>query len=101
MKQIELAKDGTLSVLTNEKLDDVKRVLVTRKGSLYGWLFYPDGERPKGTWRHYEGEITCSECGASFFDEIMDLTGNEVPHYCPDCGAEMEEDEPEKEKDIS
>ncbi len=44
MKQIWLEKDGTLQVLTDENLDDVKRVLVTQKGSIYGSLFYPDFE---------------------------------------------------------
>lgn len=91
MKRIWLEKDGTLQVLTDESLDDVKRVLVTRKGSLHGGLFYP--EKPNGTWRHYEGEITCSECGSIFFDEIMDLCDSDVPKFCPNCGAVMIEEE--------
>lgn len=45
----------------------------------------------KGTWRHYEGEITCSECGSSYYDEIMDLCDSDVPKFCPNCGAEMRE----------
>lgn len=49
-------------------------------------------EKPSGTWRHYEGEITCSECGSSFYDEIMDLCGSDVPKFCPHCGADMRED---------
>ena len=43
----------------------------------------------KGEWRHYEGMLYCSECGAEFYDEIMEYTGDEVPKHCPDCGADM------------
>ena len=43
----------------------------------------------RGTWRHYEGMLYCSECGAEFYDEIMEYTGDEVPKHCPDCGADM------------
>lgn len=50
-------------------------------------------KRPNGTWRHYEGEITCSECGSIFFDEIMDLCDSDVPKFCPNCGAVMIEEE--------
>ena len=42
-----------------------------------------------GTWRHYEGMLYCSGCGAEFYDEIMEHTGDEVPKHCPDCGADM------------
>ena len=43
----------------------------------------------KGTWRHYEGMLYCPKCGAEFYDEIMEYTGDEVPKHCPDCGADM------------
>lgn len=39
-----------------------------------------------GKWRHYEGMLYCSKCGAEFYDEIMEYTGDEVPKYCPQCG---------------
>lgn len=42
----------------------------------------------KGEWRHYEGMLYCSKCGAEFYDEIMEYTGGEVPKFCPDCGAD-------------
>lgn len=45
--------------------------------------------RAKGMWRHYEGEIECSECHTRYYDEIMDLNGDDVPKYCPHCGAYM------------
>lgn len=50
----------------------------------------PSEELKRGKWRHYEGMLTCLECGADFYDEIMEYTGDEVPHFCPDCGANME-----------
>jgi len=40
-------------------------------------------------WRHYEGQLTCSECGAVFYDDIMEYCGDDVPKFCPDCGADM------------
>ena len=39
-----------------------------------------------GYWRHYEGMLYCSKCGAEFYDEIMEHCGDDVPKYCPDCG---------------
>ena len=50
-------------------------------------------ERKTGTWRHYENNLTCSECGDVFYDDIMDYCGDKVPHYCPNCGAKMEGNE--------
>ena len=49
----------------------------------------PSARSKIGTWRHYEGTLTCSECTASFDDSSMDFCGDDVPHFCPDCGAEM------------
>ena len=50
-----------------------------------------DSENPNkcGIWRHYEGMLYCPKCGAEFYDEIMEYTGDEVPKHCPDCGADM------------
>ena len=45
-----------------------------------------------GRWRHYEGMLTCSECGMEFYDDIMEYCGDHVPKFCPDCGADMRED---------
>lgn len=48
-----------------------------------------------GTWRHYERMLTCSECGTVFDDDIMEYFGEEVPKYCPECGAKMDAGETE------
>lgn len=48
-------------------------------------------ERKKGKWRHYEGYLTCSECGTEYDDDIMTHCGDDVPKFCPDCGADMRE----------
>lgn len=50
-------------------------------------------ERKNGSWRHYEGELTCSECAVTIYDDIMSLLGDDVPRFCPNCGANMEEDQ--------
>lgn len=50
-------------------------------------------ERKKGKWWHYEGMLTCSECGMEFYDDIEEYCGDDVPKFCPDCGAEMSEGE--------
>ena len=50
----------------------------------------PSAEPKTSKLRHYEGVLTCMECGAEFYDDIMEYTGDEVPHFCPDCGANME-----------
>lgn len=49
----------------------------------------PSVQPPTGKWRHYEGTLTCSECGTEYYDEIMELCGDEVPKFCPNCGARM------------
>ena len=46
-----------------------------------------------GRWRNYEGILTCSVCGMEFYNDIMEYTGDEVPHYCPNCGAFMENED--------
>ena len=46
----------------------------------------------RGRWRHYEGMLTCSECGMEFYDDIMEYCGDHVPKFCPDCGADMRKD---------
>ena len=43
-----------------------------------------------GYWRHYEGYLICSECGAEYYDEIMEYCGDDVPKFCPNCGKNME-----------
>lgn len=45
-----------------------------------------------GRWRHYEGMLTCSECGMEFYDDIMEYCGDHVPKFCPNCGAYMRKD---------
>lgn len=48
-------------------------------------------QEPKtGHWRHYEGMLICSKCGTEFYDDIMEYCGDDVPKYCPNCGARME-----------
>ena len=47
-------------------------------------------ERKLGSWRHYEGNLTCSECAVTIYDDIMSLLGDDVPRFCPNCGAKME-----------
>ena len=53
----------------------------------------PLRERQTGRWRHYERMITCSVCNTEYYDEIMEYLGDDVPKYCPSCGAKMEEGE--------
>ena len=50
---------------------------------------YSNPERKKGKWRHYEGYLTCSECGVEYDDDIMTHCCDDVPKFCPNCGADM------------
>ena len=43
----------------------------------------------KGHWRNYEGTLTCSVCETEFDNGIMEYCGDDVPMFCPDCGADM------------
>ena len=43
-----------------------------------------------GIWWHYEGMLTCSECGTQFYDNITEYCGDHVPKFCPECGAKMD-----------
>lgn len=46
-------------------------------------------EAPSGKWFHFEGTLTCSECKTEFYDDIMEYCGDDVPKFCPSCGAKM------------
>lgn len=35
--------------------------------------------------------VSCSECGAEYYEDDLLLGGNEFPRYCPNCGAKMDE----------
>ena len=52
-------------------------------------------ERPQGEWFHYEGTLTCSNCKTEIYDDIMEYLGDDVPKFCPNCGADMRGDENE------
>ena len=47
------------------------------------------GVQKTGTWRHYGGTLKCSECSAEYYDDIKEHCGDDVPEYCPNCGAHM------------
>ena len=44
-----------------------------------------------GRWWHYEGHLTCSECETEYYDDIIEYCGDDVPRFCPHCGARMED----------
>ena len=46
-------------------------------------------KRNRGKWRHYEGYLTCSECRTEYDDDIMTHCCDDVPKFCPNCGADM------------
>ena len=52
-------------------------------------------QRKKGKWRHYEGYLSCSECGTEYDDDIMTHCCDDVPKFCPNCGADMRGEENE------
>ena len=70
---------------------------VTENG--YEWIYkddaleavneLPSAQPKRGKWRNYEGVLTCSECASEFYNTIMEFCGDDVPHFCPDCGADM------------
>lgn len=60
----------------------------------------PVTPKPKtGNWRHYEGMLICSECGAEFYDDIMEYCGDDVPKCCPNCGCHMVEPQESEDKE--
>ncbi len=46
-------------------------------------------EERHGTWSEDGGELKCSECHSIFFNDIMDMNKDEMPSFCPVCGARM------------
>ena len=46
----------------------------------------------KGHWRNYEGTLTCSVCKTEIDNGIMEYCGDDVPMFCPCCGADMRGD---------
>ena len=57
------------------------------------WLEQLPSARRKGHWRNYEGTLTCSVCEAEFDNGIMEYCGDDVPMFCPNCGADMRGEE--------
>lgn len=55
-------------------------------------------EAKHGQWRHYEGTLTCSVCHTEIYDDIMEFLGDDVPRYCPNCGAIMDDEESDIEE---
>lgn len=49
--------------------------------------------RAKSKWWHYEGILQCCNCSAEFYDDIVEYTGDDVPKFCPNCGADMRGEE--------
>lgn len=47
----------------------------------------------KGHWRNYEGTLTCSICETEIDNGIMEYCGDDVPMFCPYCGADMRGDD--------
>ena len=88
---------GDLTIWLNKKscefsMNDVAPIGWTLKGLVNELATFPSAdvvERKVGSWRHYEGELTCSECAATIYDDIMSLLGDDVPRFCPNCGAQM------------
>lgn len=64
-------------------IDDYEEMLAVALGELCT-------AQRTGRWRHYEGSLTCTECGIEYYDDIMEYCGDAVPRFCPNCGARME-----------
>ena len=46
-------------------------------------------EIKQGEWFHYEGSLFCQNCHTEFDDDIEEYCGDDVPKFCPNCGARM------------
>jgi NAD-dependent SIR2 family protein deacetylase len=57
-------------------------------GPIFDADHYSESEH-SNTWQFEEGTMTCSNCGAMFYEEIIDLCGGHIPNYCPNCGTKM------------
>ena len=60
-------------------------------------------ERKTGRWIGWlePGNETyhCSACGTALYPEDLYLGGNDYPKYCPECGAQMENWQSDKEEE--
>lgn len=79
-----------------DMLEDINNHIIDGYGYNHKWcvewvkgLPSTQTERKRGEWRHYEGYLTCSECGTEYDDDIMTHCCDDVPKYCPNCGADM------------
>ena len=50
-------------------------------------------ERAEGEWiRTFDGNEWywyCSNCKEQWYEDDLYMSGNEFPHFCPNCGAKM------------
>ena len=70
-------------------MTEVKSLYDIGFGHGYAKAMEEAGQIKHGRWQHYEGMITCSVCRTKIYDDIMELLGDDVPRYCPNCGADM------------
>lgn len=73
-----------------EPLSDKDKLLLKVNKAICNNLKALEKKQKTGHWRHYENMLICSECGAEFYDDIMEYCGDDVPKCCPNCGAKME-----------
>ena len=93
-KQIEYKDGGDFQYYIDTLADAITfkfsdgTIKTARLGKLKEQLI-KQAKRRTGHWRHYEGMLICSECGAEYYDGIMEYCGDDVPKYCPMCGSRM------------
>ena len=79
-----------------KKLPNAGTRWIVSAESVFEVLMQLPSARPKeGKWFHYEGMLYCSECHTEIYKDIMEYLGDDVPKFCPNCGADMREREGE------
>ena len=106
LQQERKPQEPSGDLISRQAVDEIKELMTDINGDVIYAVRMSDirqlpsvkPQEKTGHWQHYEGMLICSECGAEFYDDIMEYCGDDVPKCCPDCGCRMVDEQERSEE---
>ncbi|MBP3427140.1 MAG: hypothetical protein J6M47_02625 [Clostridia bacterium] len=99
---VHVQHEGNTSFISVKNVDEWEDRIILDEGvkTKRCAVYYADADEPvercngHGRWLDERTDIKCSECGATFSDEIVfmrrDTDSYKNPEHCPACGVRMD-----------